>query len=291
MKKILVPVDFSDHTNVTAQYAIELAIANNAEIKLLHCYHDQFLIGAGAFPDTITTQAMMDVQMLMEVRILAETNMSLLLKTVTNMAISAGKTNLFILAELVAGDPDVEIKRVCTIYMPDIIIIGAVGKGEKNHFSGSTAERLIKNVQVPVLAIPVGSTFKGINNVLFATDMGSVEYEEIKDLLDLLEPYGSSVHFVHLHFESNDEISAPAIRNLKERLGFDKTISLVYFDIYQCTEPSSGFHEMVQQIKPELIVFQAYRRSFFYGWFKPALQAKDLYLANRPLLALPHRGD
>jgi len=38
MKKILVPVDFSGHTEITCKYAMELAKAYSAEIHIFHTF-------------------------------------------------------------------------------------------------------------------------------------------------------------------------------------------------------------------------------------------------------------
>ena len=51
--RILVPIDFSEHSLIACEYAAALASRVNAEIKLLHSYYDPPSV-ASAFPDAFS---------------------------------------------------------------------------------------------------------------------------------------------------------------------------------------------------------------------------------------------
>ena len=57
MKKILVPVDFSDHTDITCTYALKFAEAYKAEVNLFHSYFDQIILTDTTFPDSMNMNA------------------------------------------------------------------------------------------------------------------------------------------------------------------------------------------------------------------------------------------
>ena len=66
MKKILVPVDFSDHTEITCTYALELAQKHGSEIVLFHTFFDQFLIAESSFPESIDLSTIYHEELLKE---------------------------------------------------------------------------------------------------------------------------------------------------------------------------------------------------------------------------------
>jgi len=67
MKKILVPVDFSGHTDITCTYALELAQKYGAEIRLFHTFFDQFIIADSSFPESIDMSTMYNEEFLKEI--------------------------------------------------------------------------------------------------------------------------------------------------------------------------------------------------------------------------------
>ena len=75
MKKILVPVDFSNHTDITCRYAIEFAKAYGAAIMLFHTYFDQIIIADTSFPDTLDMSTIYNEELMKEIFRQAERNM------------------------------------------------------------------------------------------------------------------------------------------------------------------------------------------------------------------------
>lgn len=75
MKKILIPVDFSEHTWVTVEYGLDMAKATGASILLFHSIFDQVMLTAGVFPDSIASQTVLDMNVLQGIREEAEHRM------------------------------------------------------------------------------------------------------------------------------------------------------------------------------------------------------------------------
>ena len=75
MKKILVPVDFSSHTDITCRYALEFAKPFGAEIKLFHTYFDQIIIADTSFPDTLDMSTIYNEELMKEIFRQAEHHM------------------------------------------------------------------------------------------------------------------------------------------------------------------------------------------------------------------------
>jgi len=85
MKKILVPVDFSNHTDISCRYALEFAKATGAEIKLFHTYFDQIIIADTSFPDTLDMSTIYNEELMKEIFRHAQHNMQELEEKLTNL--------------------------------------------------------------------------------------------------------------------------------------------------------------------------------------------------------------
>ena len=277
MKKILVPVDFSEHTRVTTAYAIETARHTGGGILLFHSVFDQSMLAAGVFPDAIATQAVFDVGILQEIREAAELQINSLKNEMHALSPS---TPIQTLVE--SGPPDIEIHACAESYSPDIIVVGAVGAGQKDPFAGGTAEKLMKKTRTPVLAIPAGTHYKGLGKAMYVIDPEHDPVSGIQQAAHFFEPFGTRVHYVLIcHNPQNppDPGLVDSIRMHSEASGS--------FERMGCEAPAAGLQLALDKIVPDVLVFHFHRESLFTRWFRPALLRKDFYQAGLPLLAMP----
>jgi nucleotide-binding universal stress UspA family protein len=144
LKKILVAVDFSEHSNVAFTYAAEFAKMFDAEVLLCHVVGHADLLsqlppgGEGYFPPNITELQIEHAQGECE-RQLAESG------------IARGR----VLVEV--GTPFVEIVRLARKEDVDLIIVGTHGRGAVAHMLlGSVAEKVVRKAPCPVLTVRQG---------------------------------------------------------------------------------------------------------------------------------------
>lgn len=141
IKKILVPIDFSESSRQAVRYATELALVDRPAITLLHVYQ----IPAYFFPDgsvvagpELVTQLMNRIEAsLAEARREAEALGAAEVKTV-----------------LVQGVPFVEIVRLAEEGAYDLVCMGTHGHtGLRHALLGSTAEKVVRKAPCPVLTV------------------------------------------------------------------------------------------------------------------------------------------
>ena len=277
MKKILIPVDFSEHTWVTVEYGLDMAKATGASILLFHSIFDQVMLTAGVFPDSIASQTVLDMSVLQEIREEAEHRMNEL----EARAIDRSEGKVKIETSIGSGEPDIEIVDAAAEYEPDIIIVGAVGQGHKNHFSGSTAEKLMKNTRIPVLAIPVNCGYSGMKKVLYAIDPDKACDPCIEEVREFFKPFGSNLQFLFIRLEEKHDA---VYKNLVEQIKDAGTLHLA-----NCEKSKDEIYDAINRINPVIIAFHFHRESPFSGWFRPILSRRDLYKADLPLLAFPQK--
>ena len=140
IKKILAPIDFSEVSNRSLDYAIELAAQMKAAVWVVHVYE----IPVYVFPEgsIITPPA--------EAAELADRAQKSL-----DAAVSARRDRgVEISGTLTNGSPREEILRLAKEGNVDLIVMGTHGRrGLPRAILGSVAERLIRTSEVPVLIV------------------------------------------------------------------------------------------------------------------------------------------
>jgi nucleotide-binding universal stress UspA family protein len=138
LKKILVPTDFSPHSEVALRYACEFAEKFGAELHFLHVVQELFA-GNGFY--ALPANYFEEVQAESERRLAA----------IPDSKSSAGKT---VVRKAIIGVPFVEIIRYAKANGIDMIVMGTHGRGAVAHLlMGSVAERVVRKAPCPVLTV------------------------------------------------------------------------------------------------------------------------------------------
>lgn len=149
IKKVLVPIDFSDYSKSALKYAVNFAKSFNAEIILVYVvepviYPPDFSMGQIAMPSINAEwddRAKDELQKLAKSDITGAENVKTIIKT---------------------GKPFVEIIETAKEENVDLIIIATHGHSGVEHILfGSTAEKVVRKAPCPVLTLR--EPLKGFN--------------------------------------------------------------------------------------------------------------------------------
>lgn len=291
MKKILVPVDFSESTDITISYALEIAKKYGSEIRLFHTYFDQFITADSSFPDAIDMSTMYNEEVLKEIIHNSEKSMELLYDGVVNR-LREGPVNDITLSKIISGgEIETEILDLCSQYHPDLIIMGTRGKGGGLQVWGKVSTYIINHVKIPVLTLPVMKKYSGFNNVMFATDFSPGSVELLHTLSAILLPFKPHIHCVHfvLKGKKADEYQKmdQLITSLPD-LNKQGTISFEIIDVMEETQQS--IDAFVKEKNISLIAFEPHKRGLLFTLFTKKITKKNLFGTNIPLLSLPFSG-
>lgn len=143
IEKILVPVDFSEHSAKALEMAIDLAKALGASIQLLHCYQIQ---PAGVSPYGIVLPESFD----RDLREAAGRQLGEWRDKVVAQGVEAEAT-------LSSMFPSLAISETASEVGSDLIVMGTRGlSGIKHVLLGSVAERTLRVAPCPVLTVKAG---------------------------------------------------------------------------------------------------------------------------------------
>ncbi len=144
-QRILVPIDFSEHSKRTISYATRFATRYNASVQLLHVFK---------IPDYVETPYGRGQQTCGQNKSLvdaAEQEARDTLSVFENQLLNDG---VQVKAYVRVGEPFEEIVRMASHFDVDLIIIGSHGyTGIKRLLVGSTAQRVVERASCPVLVV------------------------------------------------------------------------------------------------------------------------------------------
>ena len=181
MNHIIVPVDLSNNSKDALRYAVRFAEAAGADVMILHCY--SLLQKAVTFT---TGKGEMNVD-----------PEKWILKRIKK--IKAKRPDLNVQYKIIKGDILDNVKRLVELTNADFAIMGTQGQGQNTGtFLGSVSGAIVKTTDIPVLLIPPGYKFKGIDKVVFAAKNTFVRYmgalEPIIRINQIFKPHVQLLH-------------------------------------------------------------------------------------------------
>jgi nucleotide-binding universal stress UspA family protein len=197
MKKIIVPIDFSKHSEYAIKVAAKLAKKNNAQVLALHMLE------------------MSDI-------LLNKTDSEQQLKALYFLKIAEQKFESFIKKDYLKGvtvTPIVknfkvfsEVNNVAKEHEADLIVMGSHGtSGVKEFFVGSNTERVVRNSEIPVLVVKNDISNANFETVVFATDFDEECIKPYVKATKLFDKFGAILKLLYInlpneHFKSSVEI-------------------------------------------------------------------------------------
>ncbi|MBE0647068.1 MAG: universal stress protein [Bacteroidales bacterium] len=286
MKKILVPVDFSEHTDITCSYALKLADAYKAELMLFHTYFDQVVLTDTTFPDSMNMNAVYNEELIREMHTQAEVSMKKLLATLEKRLAEEKIGNVKLNSAVVGGDIEMELKMVCGEYQPEMVIMGTRGLGQNINVWGRVSTYIINHAKVPVLTVPEIKTFMGFKNIMFTADLSEGNAAAILQIFNLMKPFQSTLNVVHFQIgKDGEEEKMEVLKN--EFVTLEQKGNIRFELVSVEADNQKSLDDYIANNGIEIIAFQPHKRSVFYNFFTKNITKKNLFSTNIPLLAIP----
>ena len=210
MKKIIVPIDFSEHSEFALEAAAMLAKKHNAEILALHMLE---------ISDAVLTHSSEEQQS----------------KAFFLLKIAENKFESFLDKDYMSGvkvTPIVkhfkvfsEVNDVAKEHDVDLIVMGSHGaSGVKEFLVGSNTEKVVRNSDIPVLVVKHNPILIEFENVVFACDFSEDAVDAYLKAEKMFEELGSKIHLVFVNlpnvgFRSTQEMEKRVADFMKKANG------------------------------------------------------------------------
>jgi nucleotide-binding universal stress UspA family protein len=286
MKKILVPVDFSSHAGISCSYAGELAAATGAEVVLFHSFFEQIYFSDGGFATGFESGIMLTDDLIRGFYKEKEKSLiDLKNKLEKKISIVTGKP-INVTTVIESGDPQIQITIAVEKLEPDLVVMGSAGLGRKGFLAGSVCKHLMGATHVPVLAIPDILDYKGLENILYVTALGSGDMDALSHLSALLAGFSPKIHCLHLDVGQKD-LDAPAeMELLKKEAITNKIIENIDFEVISCDDPNDCLRNFISGHGIQLIAFIPHKKNFFRIFTRQDLTKEDLFMTGLPILGI-----
>jgi nucleotide-binding universal stress UspA family protein len=282
IKRILVPVDFSEHSLITCRFAIHVAQKLNAEIKLIHAY---------VSPAINTSPYIEPVAYSVE----PLNQFSLKVSEVKHKMLALKK-------QLIALNPDITLKyslindqpvdailQVISSYKPGLIILGNRKPSNlPDNLKNNLGSKIIAKTMTPVLVIPSylpSDQLIEFKNVLYATDLEAHEFVSVIRLAELLKPWNIQIHCVHVCVGKSDPIIKAHFDFLKSELqNHQLKLKNVICKLITGEEIEKSLEAYIRDNNIEMISMTPHKRNILSRWLTPSLSNRIIKHWHIPVL-------
>jgi len=272
MKKILVPVDFSDQAEYACKVAATIAKKNNCEIILLH---------------------MLDIP-------------SVSIDPAAGGNLSGGGQSIYYLKGIhkefekfkalpfFDGLKIVESVRFHKAFEGvieeskknnvDLIVMGSQGAtGLKEMLVGSNTEKVVRHSHIPVLVIKQDIENFEFNDMIFASDFGAESKANFQKILDFTAGFDVKLHLLFVNTIHNFESTQVSRDRLEDYVSsFD--IKNFTINIYNDTTIEEGILNFGKHINADLIGIYTHGRSGLSQLFNESISKELANHALRPVI-------
>ena len=274
MKKIIVPIDFSENANNAFCYASQLATEFDSKLSLVHVCHPG--------TDTINNLAIPTMDELVAY------NKERLEKFVETGHSSDGGTSLIaqkIEQEPIVGFVNEELIKLSKQEDTDAIVMGTRGEGGVfERVFGSVSSHVSQKANCPVWLIPPEAKFQGLKKIAYASNFESSDSQVFSKILDLSFLFESELYFVHVS-ENKEEVPLDSLAletQFKEKVPFFD----VNVDVLEGDAPWKALNAYITEKDIDLLVLVTRKRTFWENIIHKS-QTKEMVLhAKVPLLVM-----
>lgn len=288
-RKILVPIDFSEHSKNAAYFALKLAFVYGAELKLLHVFNSP-IVDMIPFTDAASIQIDVDISY----QILQKNAKEQLLKFYHNLvkyASENGMQTLKIGYSLQEGFASYGIIDMCRRYKPGMIVMGTKREGFRSvELVGSVAADVVEETKIPLLVIPEKATLRDLSevkNVLYATRFDESDYIAIRKLITILSGFQVTISCASVTNEPENPIIKGNISSLRDYFKKVAKKTHVEFDVIKGKDTAEAFKGYITGKSVSLFALTMHKRGLLSRFFNPSLTRKMLAEADVPLLIFP----
>ncbi len=273
MKKILVPIDFSDNSKIALSTAKRTAVRIDAAITVMHAY--QKFIPVATVPESVTSLSIFK-------------EMEKELKHQLNEVVETLRSEGLQAEELWADDatPDAIVKAASQINA-DLIILGRTGKGGfLDKLIGSSATRVAMDAPCPVLIVPPQFTSKKLSEVVYATQLEYEERDILEKVIPLISSLGGRLTFLKINslMQADLHDDEPLIQGIIDQFGFEREDIV----IKRSGSVARGIEDFCDQIKADLLIVSARKREFLEELLGDNSVTKKLILETKVPLLVYH---
>ena len=274
MKKILLPIDFSETSENAFVYALEMAKLFKAKLVLLHTFDLPIIDNQSmAFNYSVMYES------------IELSNFEHFKQIMPKLHKIAEERNLGAIVMnhiLMDGDLLISIKKVIEQENIDFVVMGTKGAtGWFDSIIGTNTGSVISSVSVPVLSVPVEAKYQKAETIAFTTRFRKKDIEALVKVILFAKRIHAKVKCLYVKTPDSD-VSEETIKRWESH--FEEEENLKIFII-----PSDDVKETIEDFiitqDVDMLAMLTYKRNFFVKLFTNTTTQELSYHLKTPILA------
>ena len=284
MKKILVPVDFSECSRLAVDFAANLARKTSGEIYLLHVLETgEPDAGMGSTGTWAGSEEVSTVPYMIGRLERVKTQMQ-------NFISENGLTNLAVRDFVEVGEPHLKINDAAEKYGADLIAMGTHGvSGLKELFIGSTAEKVVQHANRPVLSIQEKITVNP-SNIIFASDFTDEADKVFDTVKNFASIYQAQIHLLKV-VDRDDEYKKKEYHAHLRAFATRHNVADYPFSILPAPKTEEGILLLSKEINADLIAIGTHGRRGLARFFNGSVSEELINHSYCPVLTVNFREE
>jgi nucleotide-binding universal stress UspA family protein len=279
MKNILFPTDFSACADNAFDYALHVGVAHNAALTVMHAQQVPILDGQ---VDVTVPDRLEDL----------DREVERMLSLYRDRAEAFGRSKSMQLHISTRSEIGFVTEQILSAANPadfDMIAMGTKGAtGLAGALMGSITSTIIAKAHVPVLVIPDGAKYSGIQVLIYASDFEEMDRLWMKDLLEFAKPFNAVVTCVHLKMDESQREEVK-FEDLRDRFKTELVTHDIRFDMIPGSDVEHALVDYADNKKADLIAMLSHRRNFIDRLFHRSHTRQMTLHSHLPLLIFPER--
>jgi nucleotide-binding universal stress UspA family protein len=284
-RHILVPVDFSVHSEKACKMAVNIAGQLNIKLILMHCYINP-VIHSIPFSDIYAY----DSSLLTKMEYSEENANKEFQKFVNKISKEVGNEKWKSVSPefiIKSGYPDDDILAFAQKYHSQLIVMGSGGSNVPYGTLGSIAADIMYNASVPVLIVPEETSENTLSNftrILYATNFDEKDFASLDKLMLLLKPFNIKLKCVHVGQPHGDGWDMARLEGMKDVLhekykGIEFACHLIVG-----RNTLESLEKYMKEEKVDIISLTTHKRNMITRLFNPSLAKRMIFHTQTPLL-------
>jgi nucleotide-binding universal stress UspA family protein len=273
MKTIIIPTDFSPAASNAVNYGVDMALAIDARVHLLHIYN--IPIAYGDVP-----VALISVD---EMKEAAEDNIERLKQDLER--VTSGKLQINTEARL--GSVVDELEQLCKEIQPFAVVMGTAGSSavERTLF-GSNTLKAIKHLSCPVICVPIGKEYgNGISRIGLACDFREVaETTPVAEIKEFVKEFHAQLFVLNVdHGNKKSEANAPE-QSVLLQTALEEVHPEYHFITHKDVE--EGINEFAEQNNLDLVIAIPKKHKLLEGIFRKSSTKQLVFESHVPVMCV-----
>lgn len=274
MKKILVPIDFSEYAMNAYTFACEIAEKTKGEVTLIHVIEYPAAPGFNTTGE-VTMNTFTDAYMIELVK-KAKGDLE-------ELTFNKHFSELKITYKIELGNPYENIAKVIDDEKADLVVMGTKGSsGLHELFIGSNAEKVVRFAQCPVITVPGEVHFDNIKNIVFGVSLDEDQEDVVMKLKGYVHLFNAHVDMVWVRtpMENDDEDS---VKEKIHEMARRQLLPDYSVNVIKAIQPDEGLMYYAEEKGSDMIAMATHSRKGLAHIFTGSFAEDVVNHSKRPV--------